>query len=131
MSKNFFSKQFWKYFVIGASTTGLDFLLLYVFVTYLHLFYLIAASISIIIVFFINFSLNKYWTFESRNKNYFNLSWKYALCHAVGWAIGLAVLTLLVEIFGIWYLTAKVFATGVAFIWNYFVAKNWVFKSED
>ena len=130
MIKAFFSKQFLKYLVIGFVGTGLDFLFLYCLVEYFHIYYLFSALISIILVFFISFSLNKYWTFNNQEKNYFNQLFKYTLARLVGLGINLIVLTILVEIFGMWYILAKVFATAVALIWNFLIAKNWIFSKK-
>lgn len=110
--------------------TGLDFLIVYALVEYGHLFYLLAAVISIAIVFWISFSLNKYWTFENSEKKYFSQAIKYFITSSVGIGINLAVLVFLVELFGMWYILAKVFATAAALIWNFLVYKNWVFKIE-
>lgn len=128
MFKSFFSKQFFKYVLVGFLATGLDFLILYLLVEYGHLFYLLAAIISIAIVFWIGFNLNKYWTFKNPENNYWSQLFKYLLTHSVGIGISLGVLTFLVEIFDMWYLLAKVFATAAALIWNFLVTKKWVFK---
>ena len=127
MSNYFLSKQFLKYVIVGLLGTGLDFLILFLLVEYLHLFYLLAALISILIVFWISFSLNKYWTFRKKEGNYFRQMLKYLLAHSVGVGINLAILTILVEIFGFWYIFAKVIATTVVLAWNFLVTKKWVF----
>ncbi|MFC1656451.1 GtrA family protein [Patescibacteria group bacterium] len=114
--------------MIGSLTTGLDFLFLYVLVEYFHLFYMCSAIISIVIIFTMSYLLNKYWTFNNQEKNHLQQLTKYTSIHLIAWIINLAILTILVEIFGMWYLFAKVFATAVAFLWNYFFTKNWVFK---
>lgn len=119
--------QFIKYCLVGATGTGLDLLLLYLLVEYLHIFYLLAAAISTICAIVLNFTLNKYWTFKKRDGNYFAQLFQYAMAHAVGGGINLAVLTLLVEIFGIWYLIARLAATLVAVTWNFLATKKWVF----
>ena len=131
MIKHFVSKQFLKYVLIGFLGTGLDFLILYFLVEFLHLFYLLAAIISIIIVVWLSFTLNKFWTFKDYEKKYFLQLGKYIIAHSIGVGINLGILTLLVEIFGLWYILAKVFATAVALIWNFLVAKNWVFRGEN
>lgn len=131
MIKKLLSNQFVKYIIVGSATTGLDFLLVYIFVEYFHIFYLLSASLSIAIIFFISFSLNKYWTFNNREAKYFIHSIKYALSNIVSWIINLSVLALFVEVFEVWYLLAKVFATAAAVIWNFFIYRNWVFKTKD
>ena len=127
MFNYFLSKQFLKYVIVGLLGTGLDFLILFLLVEHLHLFYLLAALISILIVFWISFSLNKYWTFSKKEGNYFRQMLKYLLAHSVGIGINLAILTILVEIFGFWYILAKVIATTAVLAWNFLVTKKWVF----
>lgn len=131
MLKKFLSKQFLRYIVIGFLGTGLDFLFVYLFVEYLHLHYLLSALISIALVLFLSFSLNKYWTFDNQEKKYFYQLFKYILASSVSWGINLTVLTMLVEVFAMRYLLAKVFATAAALIWNFLIARNWVFKARD
>lgn len=123
--------RFIKYILIGCLGTGLDFLILFVLVEFLHLFYLLAAAISIVIVVWLSFTLNKYWTFQDYQKKYFLQLGKYIAAHSVGVVISLGVLTLLVEVFDLWYILAKVFAAPAAIAWNFLVAKKWVFKERD
>lgn len=131
MSNYFLSKQFLKYILVGFLGTGLDFLFLYSLVEYLHLYYLVAAFISIAIVLWISFSINKYWTFQDGRKKYLGQFFKYVLTHALGNGINLIILFLLVEIFGLWYILAKIFATAVSAIFNFFITKKWVFKGQN
>jgi len=130
MSNYFPSKQFLKYILVGFLGTGLDFLLLYSLVEYLHLFYLIAAVGSIAIVLWISFTCNKYWTFRDGRKKYLGQFLKYVLTHALGNGINLIILVFLVEVFGLWYILAKIFATAVSAIFNFFITKKWVFSQK-
>lgn len=128
MVKNLLRSQFIKYIIIGSLTTGLDFLFLYVLVEHFHLFYLASAIISIAVIFILSYSLNKYWTFCNQENKHFEQLTKYTLIHAIAWVINLVILTFLVEVFDMWYILAKVFATGAIIVWNYVFTKNWVFK---
>jgi len=121
-------RQFIKYCLVGATGTGLDFLLLYLFVEYGRINYLLAAIISTIVAMVINFTLNKFWTFRKKDGNYFSQLLKYAAAHSIGALINLVVLTLLVEVFGVWYLMARVVGTVFAVSWNFLATKKWVFK---
>ena len=131
MFKTFFTKQFIRYVVIGILGTGLDFLFIYTFTQYVHLFYLISAIISIALVFPISFSLNKYWTFNNRGKNNFSQAVKYILTSSIAWVINLSVLAILVQFFGMWYILAKVFATIAGVAWNFLATKKWVFTASS
>jgi len=126
--KKRFGVQFIKYSLVGATGTSIDFLLLYLLVEKGHLFYLLAAVFSTIVAMLINFTLNKYWTFGKKEGNYFIQLFHYASAHAVGGLINFAVLTVLVETFGVWYLFARIAATFLAVIWNFLATKKWVFK---
>lgn len=126
--KQFFSAQFLKYIVVGFLGTALDFSILYALVEYLHLFYLISATVSVCIVIWISFTLNKYWTFQDYSKQYFKQLLKYAISHMIALAVALAVLATLVEIFGMWYIYAKFFATAAAAITNFLIVKSYIFK---
>lgn len=127
MIKHFVSKQFLKYVLIGILGTSLDFLLLYVLVEEGHTHYVLSAIISASLVIWLSFTLNKYWTFENREKDYLRQFFKYLASHSIGYLINLMILVILVEGFGLWYIFAKVFATAAALIWNFLVTKKWVF----
>ncbi len=127
MINYFFSKQFLKYIVIGFLGTGLDFLLLYSLVEYFHLNYVLAAICSVAIVIGLSFTLNKYWTFANYEKKYFSQLGKYVFSHSFAYGLNLLILVILVEIFGLWYLLAKVFATAISAIVNFLLSKKWVF----
>ena len=131
MIKHFVSKQFLKYIIIGLLGTGLDFLFLYCLVEYLRLYYVLAAFISVAIVIWISFTFNKYWTFANHEKKYLSQFSKYILSHAFAYGLNLIILIILVEIFGLWYILAKVFATAVSAICNFLLTKKWVFRGEN
>lgn len=129
MIRKIVSAQFVKYVIVGGTGTGLDFCFLYILVEYLHLQYLIAAAISISIIFFGCFTANKYWTFEDKESGYFQQMFQYLLVHLVGLGLSLVILYSLVEYLGLWYIFAKVFATLAAFLWNFFIARYFIFQA--
>lgn len=131
MIKKILSMQFIKYGIIGVTGTGLDFLLLYFLVEYAHLQYLLAAAISIVLIFIACFTANKYWTFENWEERYFQQMFQYLLIRLFGLGINLVILYSLVEYLGLWYIFAKVFATVAAFLWNFFAARRWIFPKSD
>lgn len=130
--KQFFSRQFLKYVIVGFVGTALDFSILYVLVEFGHLFYLFAAIASVAVVLWISFSLNKYWTFQNFEKKYFQQFFKYVISHLVALGVSLMILAFLVEVFNFWYIFAKVFATCGAAVTNFLLVKNFIFfkKSE-
>ena len=118
---NLFSWQFIKYIIVGFVGTALDFSFLYLLVEYGHLFYLLAAVISVSLVLWVSFTLNKYWTFKNFEK-------KYCLSHLIALVVSLVILASLVQFFHLWYLLAKVFATIAAAIVNFLLVRNFIFS---
>lgn len=131
MSKIILFKQFFKYAVVGILATALDFSFLYVLVEYGYLYYLYSALISSAIIIWISFILNKYWTFQNKEKKYFHQFTKYVISHLIALAVALTVLAVLVEIFHFWYLFAKVFATIAAAIVNFLLVKKFIFFNKQ
>ncbi|HLC38913.1 MAG TPA: GtrA family protein [Patescibacteria group bacterium] len=131
MVKMIMSKQFLKYIMVGGLATLLDFIFLYILVEFVHLHYLLAAIISIVVIVWISFSLNKFWTFANSEKKYFQQFIKYIISHSVGLAINLLILASLVQFFHLWYLFAKIFATFAAAVTNFWLVKRFIFLAKD
>lgn len=125
--KPLFSRHFIKYVIVGFFATSLDFAFLYCLVEFGHLHYLLSAIISISVILWISFTLNKFWTFGNREKNFFKQFAKYILSHAVALSISLFILTTLVEVFHFWYLFAKFFGTVVAACTNFLLVRRYIF----
>lgn len=123
-------KQFFKFCVVGTIGTAIDFGLLYVLVEFGHVFYLLAATISFIAAVINNYLLNKVWTFQDKNRNFFKQFVQFLLVSLVGLGLNLLILYLLVDKAHLWYIFAKVLATGVVLIWNFIANKFWTFKKE-
>lgn len=130
MIKTLFSKQFFKYAIVGGIATGLDFVFLYTLVEYGHLFYFYSALISSAVIIWFSFTLNKYWTFKNFEKKYFPQFVKYIASHLIALMLALTILTVLVEALHFWYLFAKVFATAGAAITNFLLAKKIIFSAK-
>ncbi len=121
-------RQFFKFCVVGSIGTAVDFGLLYLLVEFGHLFYLLAATISFIAAVVNNYILNKIWTFRDHSKQLFRQFGRFLIISLVGLGLNVLLLYLLVEFGHLWYILAKVLATGVVLIWNFFANKFWTFR---
>lgn len=130
MFRSFFGVRFINYAIVGLAATILDFLALYVLVEKFHLHYLWGAFVSMPIILWLSFTLNKYWTFKNFEKKYLQQFSKYALSHAVALGVAMVILTTLVEFFHFWYLSAKVFATIGAAITNFLLVDKFIFEDK-
>lgn len=95
----------------------------------LGLSYLIATPISMIIVIFLNWYLGRLFVFTDKR---YRARTEFALvltASLVGLCIQLAVTAFFVEIVNIMPIIGKCLAIGVTFFWNYWIRKNYIFKS--
>lgn len=123
--------QFLRYLIAGGTATAIDFIVLYIFVEFLSIWYILAATFSFIIALTISFFLNKFWTFKNGDKKISSQMVKFLIVNLIGLGINLIILYILVEFFFLWYLFAKVFATAVAVIWNFLGMRNLVFNNSE
>ena len=123
-------RQFFRYAIVGASGTFLDLGSLFIFVEYVKLPLLLAATFSFILAVVNNFLLNKLWTFKYPSKNYRKLFIKFLIVSLVGLGLTLSLMHLLVNIFMIWYMISKAITSLVVLTWNFLGNKLWTFKSK-
>ena len=98
-------KLFIKYCIVGGTAAVVDFGILFILTDFFSVYYLTSATASFIVSALVNYSLNRSWTFQSNGIMYTG-----------------------VEFFGLWYILAKVIATGVVLIWNFLGNKYFTFK---
>ncbi|MFC1686328.1 GtrA family protein [Patescibacteria group bacterium] len=121
-------KQFLKFCVVGTVGTAIDFGILYILVEYSNTWYLLAATISFVVAVINNYIFNKIWTFEDRDSSFVKQFAQFLVVSVVGLGLNILILYVLVEFAGMWYILAKVLATGVVLIWNFFANKYWTFR---
>lgn len=122
-------KEYYKYCIVGVFITGLDFSMLAFQVEILKVYYLLAACLAYILTAAVHYILSANYVFKDSKtpKNF-----KYFLYFAFLGAIGLGLLEGLmyyfVEKMDMYYLLAKVFATGIIFSFNFTAKKYLIFK---
>lgn len=131
LARKMIDKQFFRFCLVGGFNTTLAFYLYFLLTRKLHLYYLLANTISFFISVTISFFLNKKWTFKNKeeqtHKQYLKF-WLMALC---GLGINEIIIFLLVDRAHLYDFLAMVIATGVILFWNFFMGKHWVFKTSQ
>jgi dolichol-phosphate mannosyltransferase len=123
-----------KFSTVGGIGVLLNLEIVYALVEYLSIDYRISATASFFIVAINNFFWNKIWSFRDRRtapRVVGRQLARYVLTSLVSLAINLAVLTSLVELFGIYYLAAQLMAIAVAVTANFTVNSRWVFRGRE
>lgn len=121
-------KQFKRYLITGFLSFGIEYALFYLIHKILMLEYLIANVIVYALVFWINFLLNRFWSFNS-NKNFLRqLKLYFALFIFNLFAANILLMYLLTDIAGINSLISKIFVMGSIVSWNFILYKKVIYK---
>ncbi|RLG86533.1 MAG: hypothetical protein DRO18_04290 [Thermoprotei archaeon] len=119
-----------KFCVVGLSGAGVNELVLWALANVLGINYIVSAAVSAEAAIVNNFVWNDLWTFGDRAggglRERVRRFARFNLSRVAGIGIGLAVLILFTEVFGIHYLISNVFAVVATFIWNYLTSMGWV-----
>ncbi|MFH1457409.1 MAG: GtrA family protein [Patescibacteria group bacterium] len=124
-------QQFFKFCVVGTIGAIIDIGGLFVLVEFVHIHYLLAATISFTVAVINSYFLNKYWTFQNKGNNHAKQFVIFVLVSVVGLLINLGVMYSLVEWLAVWYLLSKAIASIIVLFWNFFMNKYVTFKKYE
>ncbi|HVV25592.1 MAG TPA: GtrA family protein [Candidatus Saccharimonadales bacterium] len=121
--------HFVRYLLVGGTTFVIDFGILVILHGHLKLNLGTSASVSYWVSIIYNFALNRYWTFDSREKD--------SLARHISTYMILLILNYLftvtfVSVVGahINYIIAKALAVGIQMIWTYPIYKKYIFVAQ-
>ncbi len=119
--------QFFKFGVVGVLAFVVDFGLLFVLTSGLGVNYLVSATVAFSASVVFNYAASMRYVFTHRE----DLSRRrefvvFVALSVVGLVINNATMALLVEAFAVNYLVAKVAATAIVILWNFFSRKKWL-----
>jgi dolichol-phosphate mannosyltransferase len=124
--------RFVKFCLVGASGVLVNMGLLWLLTEFAGLFYLLSAAISIESSILSNFMLNDAFTFPDRRskgvKNLLRRLLKFNTVSLAGLGMNMAVLWLLTDILGVYYLLSNLCGIALATLWNYIVNFWWTWK---
>lgn len=113
---------------MGFSSTLIDIGVLYLLVEKAHMAVIPAAVISFICAVCNGFFWNKHWTFGNTSPRLVRQYIKFTLVALFGLALNTTILYVAVEMFGVWYIAAKLCASGILFLWNFCINTFWTFR---
>ncbi|MDA8095558.1 MAG: GtrA family protein [Betaproteobacteria bacterium] len=117
-----------RYFIVGACAAAVDIGVFLLLATLAGVGYLWAATISFVLGTLVNYWLSIAYAFRNANKysRHVEIVFIY-LVSGIGLGLHQAILFGLVAKAGMALLPAKLGATGVVFIWNYWSRKQFIF----
>ena len=112
-----------KFSIVGTIGAGINTLFLWILTDFAGLFYLFSSVIAIEIAIIIQFLINDRWTFRERKtkhlRQFFKRILKSNLWRSGGLVVNAAILYLLTEYAGLYYLISNIFGIICAFLLNY------------
>jgi putative flippase GtrA len=129
--RNWRNEKMVGFFLIGVVTSLVDIGLLYIFCTYLDIWYLPAAAVSYCCGIVVSYILNKYLNFHDRDRHYLVQFSTFTAISVSCLLVNLCVIWMAVELFTLNYLTGKIIATVCAFFWNYHGQKRYTFRGGE
>lgn len=128
INKNENLRQLVVYLVIGGFSALSDLIILFLFVDFLHIFYLVAASISFTVVSAIAFYLHKNYTFKHKGSDTKLRYLIFLVIAGSGLLWNLFFLYLFVSKLGFHYLIAAIIVKFIVLIWNFLMNKFVTFR---
>lgn len=119
--------QFIRYLFVGGLAFVVDFGLLYVCTTFLHIHYLISAAVGFTAGLIINYLLSKIWVFSKSKYNDTKAFLLFALVGVIGLGFNELLMYLFTDLMHYWFMLSKIIATILVFIWNFAARKILVF----
>jgi len=94
-------------------------LLLWFFTSYLGVYYLLSAGVSFLIAHSLNYTINKHWGFRDSKIKFLHGYWKFIFIGAIGVGLTVLLMYLLVDIWDVYYITARIIVAAVVSVFNF------------
>lgn len=120
--------QIIKFGIIGVIAFFIDYALLYSLTEFLHIHYLISAIISFTVSVIFNYIASIKWVFVTDSKKTSSTFIVFIILSVIGLAINQLIMYLGVEIFHLYYMFTKIFATAIVMVYNFITRKIFIEK---
>ena len=121
---NQIKKELKRFLVAGISAVGTDLVTYYILLNYLDTD--ISKGISFLLGTIVAFIINKYWTFEKKEKSYQEIM-QFVILYTATLGANIVTNKFILDIYNI-TLLAFLIATGVSTVMNFIGQKWWVFR---
>jgi len=116
--------------MVGAIVTLIDVSLIFVLVEYAKFPVITTAVISYLPAILTSFALNSRFTFKTKQINSATALPKFIAISLSGYVLNIFILYVLHRLVGIYYITAKIAATGIVFLGRFFANRSIVFRKD-
>ncbi len=123
--------EFFRYAVVGFTTTIVDFTILFSLTEFAKIYYLYSAAIAFLFGLVISYLLSVNWAFKKRSIKNVKVEFIiYCLIGVAGLALTEMGLWFFTERLHIYYMFSKVMAATIVYLWNFFMRKYVLFGNK-
>lgn len=122
-----------KYSIVGVIGFAIHMLVLWLLTDYAQMWYLLSATIAIMVAALNNYVMNYHWTFRHRKQNIENKVvgyFKYLLSRGFTEGLYLILLYLMTDIVGLHYIISAIVVQFATAILGYLIAVKWIWKEK-
>ena len=116
-----------RYLVTGFISAAIEFSLLFIFKDLAGLSVVASNTMALAIVFWVNFLMNRLWSFKSKMRLSRQLP-MYLMLFVINIGASDLIMYLLTDIVQMQYLLAKVFAIGSVVSWNFIIYRKVIYR---
>lgn len=117
-----------RFIISGSFVAFVGLAVLHVFTEWFHVWYLFSSTISFFVALFLNFLLQKYWTFQGNDGKIHVQGGLFFLNALLYLALNTALMYGMVDIVGIHYIFAQATVMVLLSIMNYFIYQGIIFR---
>ncbi|MFA4833853.1 MAG: glycosyltransferase [Patescibacteria group bacterium] len=120
-----------KYIISGGMAASVDLIFLYIFTDVFGVWYIISASLSFLIAYFVSFSMQKFWTFRDSGRGaIYRQMYLYFIVGVANLLVNAGGMYLLVDEFGIMYMLAQIIMGALLGFSSFLIYKFIIFEKK-
>ncbi len=117
-----------RFLIAGGTATVVNLAVLFALTDLAGIWYLLSSGIAFTVSFGVSFSMQKYWAFRNKDLDKVSRQLPMHLTLAMfNLVLDIAIVYLLVDLFGIWYIFAQIIAAALIAIESFF-AFRWIYR---
>lgn len=120
------NRPFIKFSIIGGFATGIQYLMLIIFVQHFHFSIIPSSSVAFIMSTGISYLLNQCITFNS-DKSHRKALLQYFIVYLIGCGINGCIMWVGITHLSLHYLAAQVMTSSIVLLWNYNGCRRWIY----
>lgn len=120
--------QIFRFGIVGGLAFIIDYFLLYIFTEFLHVHYLISATIGFSVSVIFNYILSIKWVFDVNKKQTYREVMVFIILSAIGLGVNQVCMYIGADILKIHYMIVKIGATAIVMVYNFITRKIFVEK---